>query len=230
MKFHYTLFTVIVCCGLYTMQPMLASDDVKELWDKLKEAEPTLLLLHHITWYATGSKNSALTSEQQLVWQRECKTVLGNSYGTLKPADVNELAQPWWTRGRRLGALADAIKLASRQKTTITPEEFDRINQLPHAIRKAIQCPAQVNVQNSTKKNYRDIALTTGKAFAGGALIGALIGMKSAQGSSNGNQKILTTAGGFGFGAAFMIGIPAAYKAYEESKISKPMVRTFDKK
>lgn len=229
MKLHYTLHIAIASCGLYTVHPMLASDDVKLLWKNLKKEEPALL--ERISWYATGvSKDSSLTTKQQLVWQQECKTVLDNGCRTLKPADVNELAQPWWTRGRRLAALADAIGLATNRKTVVTAEEFDRINQLPYKIRQAIGCPAAVNMQHLAKTNYRDVALTTGKAFAGGALIGALIGMKSAQGSANGNQKMLTTAGGFGLGAAFMIGIPAAYKAYEKSKIIEPKVRNFDTK
>lgn len=231
MKLHYTLLTAIVCSGLYAMQPMLAGDDVKQLWDKLKEKGTEPALLDSIIWYATGiSKNSSLNRKQQIVWQQECKTVLGNSCGTLKPDDVNELAQPWWTRGRRLAALADAIGLATNQKTSITSEEFDRINQLPYKIRKAIECPTAVNIQHLAKKNYRDVVLKTGTAFAGGALIGALIGMKSAHGTVDANQRALTTASGFGLGAAFMIGIPAAYKAYEKSKIIETKVRDFDTK
>lgn len=217
---------VVLVSGLYTAQSIIAADqNIKQLWDNIKAVEPSILT--NIMWHATGTKNSSLTPEQTLVWQNECKTALQNSCGTLRPNDVNSLAQPWWTRKYRLTALVDAIQLANQQKTVLTPYEFDAINQLPADIRKKIECPTSANVKVPVKNNYKNIALKTGTAFLGGALVGALIGIKSAQGPSNINQRMLIGAGGIGLGTAVAFGVPSAYKAYEQSKIITPQTKFF---
>jgi hypothetical protein len=160
---------------------------------------------------------------------------LKDGCGTLKPGDVLPLAQPWWQRGWKLAALSDAIKLANLKKNSLSHGEFDAINQLPANIREKIGCPKAVNVKSSQghEQHYKNAAIRAGQGFLAGAIVGVLIGLKASQSAFDGAQtntsRILIGAGGIGLGGALAVGIPAAYKAYEKSKLTKvETTRHFD--
>jgi hypothetical protein len=81
------------------------------------------------------------------------------------------------------------------------------------------------------REHYKDIVIKSGAAFCAGALVGVLLGFKSAHGtqstSVDTNRKMLI--GGFGLGAALAVtaGGISALKAYEKSKLIQPINRPF---
>lgn|GEM_PF-4623850 len=234
--FNHINLKIAVCLGfMFFVSVVVSSDEknVQALWNDVKTVEPNIC--KRIGWYVTGTVSDTLTPEQNIVWYSECKPIIVQSCGTLKPQDINDLAIPWNARGKNRDILSKIIKLAQNKCSAplITEAEFDAINTIPYRIRKKLKCPESVNVQPTapTISAVKAGMVAGTKGFVGGGLMGlctALV-VNNTYAPSAQQQKSNMLIGGLGMGVGWGLwkGSYAALHAYERSKLKQVTTRSF---